>query len=284
MSEAFSITPELVFAQFDPHYFHDYTTFTGMVRHFVARSLRDGFTQEKSPTDAHRRLLISALYKEEYAAYEDVGAFISAFLQWKSCKVQYAIEVLLNYRPGEVKLDRLLQAHSITSDEDLFQALGVISWIPEDWAKYHPDIDAVLFLKRACRFFYNDCMKNQKDTGVRAYNKIKHGGLMVPDGSKYLHHLPSCPATVFENSNKSDTLHPYILNALPMDDKAIDFRERIVEQIQFSLRALTAFYVMGRYPWFLSNEKNYSSPARWLHESDLSALRNFIKAVCDLPV
>ena len=275
------ITPELVHAQFDPHYFYDYATFTGMVRHFVARTLKEDFERAQQPIDTHRRLLILGIYKEEYAAYEDVGAFLSAFLKWRNGSIVFAVEEMLTYRPGAVWLERLCEAYSISCPNDLFCALDLANWIPSTWSTSHPDIDAEKVLRIACKFIVNDCVKNQKRTGIQAYNKIKHGGLVVPDGSRYKFNLPSCPATIFENRD-GDPEHPYILNALPMEDENIDSRERIVEQVQFTLRMLAAFYVFHRYPGFLYIEKECSPPEALLNYPNMRELLRFVGEVANL--
>ena len=71
------ITPESVHERIDPQWFYDYATFSGMFRHYAAKSLEVEF--QRDANDIHRRLYLIGLYREEYSAYEDIGAILSAF-------------------------------------------------------------------------------------------------------------------------------------------------------------------------------------------------------------
>ena len=69
---------EEVLARVEPIYFLDYALFTGAVRHYASVTLEAAFKTDPHPL--RRRLHFVNLLKEEYAAYEDVGAFLGAFL------------------------------------------------------------------------------------------------------------------------------------------------------------------------------------------------------------
>jgi len=58
----------------DPRFFTDYALFSGAFRHYVGKSIEDEY--RRSPNDIHKRLLIVGLYREEYSAYEDLGAVL----------------------------------------------------------------------------------------------------------------------------------------------------------------------------------------------------------------
>ena len=68
-------------AQLDPLYFLDYAVFTGAVRQYASKTLEEEFRADPNPL--RRRLHLLNLVKEEYAAYEDAGAVLNAFLDYR---------------------------------------------------------------------------------------------------------------------------------------------------------------------------------------------------------
>jgi hypothetical protein len=65
-------TVEEVLGRIEGDYFYDYAAFTGTQREYVVRALEAQFKTE--PNDLHRRAFMLAVYREEYTAYEDLGA------------------------------------------------------------------------------------------------------------------------------------------------------------------------------------------------------------------
>jgi hypothetical protein len=53
------------------------------------------------------------LIKEEYAAYEDAGAILNAFLDWREGTVEVPFASLLAYKPEDVALAAMCQIHEI---------------------------------------------------------------------------------------------------------------------------------------------------------------------------
>jgi hypothetical protein len=70
-----------ILAQLDPLYFLDYVVCTGTVRQYSSKALEESFRADPNPL--RRRLHLVSLVKEEYAAYEDVGAVLNAFLDYR---------------------------------------------------------------------------------------------------------------------------------------------------------------------------------------------------------
>jgi hypothetical protein len=112
-------------AQLDPNYFLDYAIFTGAVHHYASQTLEVAF--EADPNPARRRLHLVNLIKEEYAAYEDAGAVLNAFLDWGEGRVEVPFASLLAYRPGEVALAAMFESHKITSSDQL---MLLLDWTP----------------------------------------------------------------------------------------------------------------------------------------------------------
>jgi len=79
-------------AQLDPLYFLDYAVFTGAVRQYASKTLEEAFRADPNPL--RRRLHLLNLVKEEYAAYEDAGAVLNAFLDYREGKVEVPIASL----------------------------------------------------------------------------------------------------------------------------------------------------------------------------------------------
>jgi len=133
------ITPEKVHEQLDPNFFTDYALFSGAVRHYVSKTIEDSFRQD--PNETHRRLYIIGLYKEEYAAYEDMGAIVGAFIRWKLGNLKHPVAGILQYKVGQIVLETLFKKHKVESPESLYKALGLEAWIPPNWSGTYPGID-----------------------------------------------------------------------------------------------------------------------------------------------
>jgi len=111
-------------------------------------------------------------------------------------------------------------------------------------------------------------VQNQKRYGVIAYNKIKHGLMLVPSGRAYRDDLPDSPATIFSTpaEQQKEGKPPYILYGFPSEDTQIEQRHASIEFVQCSLRLITALYVVWRYPevWRVRGFKD----AKALFDSD----------------
>ncbi len=241
--------PADTLAQLDPLYFLDYTLFTGAVRHYAALVLEKAF-KEGGQKDHLRRLHLVNLLKEEYAAYEDAGAILNAFLEYRDGKVDVPFASLIAFSPTKVELGALFETHKIKSGDDLFDRLKLDAWIPSKWAEWFKHLDLRKALHLACNFFFEDCVRNQKRYGVIAYNKIKHGLILVPSGRLYLKGLPDAPAMIFltpeEDRKKGAT--PQTIIGFPSDDAQILQRHTSIEFVQCNLRLFTGLYVTSRYP------------------------------------
>lgn len=268
-----------VHSQFDPYFFADYALFSGTLRHYVAKSLED--LLKADPNDVHRRFFIVGLYREEYAAYEDVGAIVAALIRFQKRELKYPIEGILRYKPDSVILENLFSRHDVKSADDLYAALGLEAWIPRDWQSLYPRIDCIKVLKRMCRFIFLDCQANQKRYGIDAYNRIKHGLAFVPNGSRYLHGLPNAPAVLIANPQAQSD--PYVLLGLPMDDPKLEERAKIVEFIQLTLRALASFYLIGNYSEFLRNTRQIAPASSIFGLPPLVSVRDFMMQLSEKP-
>ncbi len=267
-----------VHRQFDPHFFADYVLFSGTLRHYVAKSLED--VLKADPNDIHRRFFIVGLYREEYAAYEDMGAVVSALIRFRRGEIKFPIEGMLRYKPDNVILENLFGRYNIKSADDLYAALALQGRIPSDWS--YPRIDRPKVLQRMCRFMFDTCQVNQKAYGIDAYNRIKHGLAFVPNGSRYLPSLPNSPAVLISNPAPKSN-NPYVLLGLPMDDPKLEQRAKLVEFIQSTIRALVSFYLIAQYPDFLRDNRGIAPPSKLFELPPLVSVLEFMQQLSEKP-
>jgi len=241
------MNPVDVLGQIEPQYFVDYVRLTGIARDYVSDTLRRAM--EADPNDARRRLHLLGLVGQEYAAYEDAAALLKAWLDWRSGVTATPLEPLFGYRPGEARLDKVFTDFAITTGEDLLKALSVAEWLPPEWTSWFPGLDLEKTVRVACRFLAENCRRNQKKFGVAAFNKIKHGLLVVQSAQSYLSTLPDAPAALIANQDPATaSTHPYVVYALPADDNSLRERERSVHFTGRSLRLLACLYLLNRFP------------------------------------
>ena len=236
-----------ILAQADPLYFFDYALFTGAIRHHAAKTFEDAFKADPNPI--HRRLHIVNLIKEEYAAYEDAGSMLDAFLAYREGTVRVPLARLIQFKARDVELARVFESHQIASGDELRAALRPEEWIPPRWEEWFPQLDLPKALHFACRFFA-ECRQTQTLHGVLSYNKIKHGLLIVPSANAYKPDLPDAPAAFFPNTRQrvESGASPYAMAPFDMSNRGIETRYSVVEFIQCNLRLLAGLYVTWRYP------------------------------------
>ncbi len=155
------ITPEKVHEQLDPNFFTDYALLSGAVRHYVSKTLEDSFIRD--PNEIHRRLYILGLYKEEYAAYEDMGAIVGAFIRWKLGNLKHPVAGILQYTDDKVVLETLFKKQKVKSPESLYDALGLETWVTPNWPSTYPGIDCKKVMKTMCRFIFTELQKEPKE-------------------------------------------------------------------------------------------------------------------------
>ena len=231
----------------EPQYFADYVSLTGVVRDYVADTLREAFASDPNPI--RRRLHLLGLLGQEYAAYEDAAALLKAWLDWRARAVTSPMETLLKYSPGEARLERVFSDANISTGDELYDALGCSAWLPPDWSLWFPSLQLEKTVRLGCQFLAVDCRANQKRFGVSAYNKLKHGLLVVPSGQRYVSSLPDSPAAIFRNADKaSNSDNPVVVYGFPSTDDKLADRELSIHFVGRTLRLLAALYLLYRFP------------------------------------
>ena len=264
----------------DPHFFTDYALFSGAFRHYVGKSIEDEY--RRNPNDIHKRLLIVGLYREEYSAYEDLGAVLEALIRFRSKELDHPVAGILAYKVDKVVLENLFSRRKICSADDLFAALGLLEGVEASWRSVYPRIDCAAVLQRMCGFIYKDCKAGQSRYGVEAYNRIKHGLAFLPNGKRYLRGLPDAPAVMIPTRDPNSP-NPYTLLGLPIEDAALEQRARVIEFIQSTTRALVGFYLIGRYPNFLRDERKIDPAPALFSLPSLVSVLEFLQQLNDKP-
>jgi hypothetical protein len=206
-------------------YLLDYAIFTGAVRVYVTQGLEEHFAKDKN--DLHRRMFLRAVFREEYSAYEDLGAMLDALLSNRRDPDLPLLERLISYGVGQVELVKVMARFSIESSDQLCEQLGLMNLVPSTWKEQFPSLDLAKALHTAANFFFVDCLKSQKCDGLRAFNKMKHGLLLVPKATIYMRQQQiDAPAALFktEEAKPEAADNPFSLYAVPMSDDHLDAR------------------------------------------------------------
>lgn len=267
-----------VLRKLDGPYLLDYAMFTGAMRDYVSRALEDRFRTD--PNDLHRRMFLLAVYREEYSAYEDLGAILDALLTHRQNPEVPILERLISYRPGKVALTKVMERFAIATWEQLYDALKLDGLITEQWATAFPELDLRKVLRTAAHFFFTDCLRNQKSEGLRAFNKLKHGLLFVPNARRYLPTLADAPAALFWTAKGSEqaTANPLTVYAVPMTDEQLENRLRSINFLQANLRLIAVLVVIVEHPDVLER-CGITDPVEILRSSQLADLLAFLGQV-----
>lgn len=236
-----------VLANIDARYLAEYVCFSGQIREYVNETLGAAFRADPNPVRRSHHVI--SVVQLEYAAYEDAAALVMALLRFEAGKAATVLETLESYGPGDAVLAKVLDAAAIADPDKLYEALGLPKSIPALWHTWFPGHDLEKSLKLACRFLALDCRANQKPDGIAAYNKSKHGPLVVSRGDVLGPHLAPAPSMFFGNK-KPDASRPgpVIVYGFPDGLPAIEEHERAVHFVQRSLRLIVAATLAMRYP------------------------------------
>ena len=228
-----------VLSQLDPLYLGEYVAFAGQIREYVNDTLGTAFRADPNPV--RRAHHIISLVQLEYAAYEDAAAILRALIAFRTGSSKTVLEILESYKPGEAILSSVLDGAGAETAEKLYTVLRLEDAIPSEWPKWFPALDLRKSLSLACQFLTLDCRANQKPLGVAAYNKSKHGPLIVGNGRLLGPSIARLPSMFFGNRWPAEFGNePVIVYGFPQADAAITERERCIHFVQRSLRLIVA--------------------------------------------
>lgn len=261
-----------VLASLEGEYFVDYALFTGSMREYTVRALENRFAQGDPPvdpqgwrsiwparlfyrrfrqpsSDLHRRMFMLAVYREQYMAYEDLGAFLDGFLTHAKSPTTAPLTRIMNYRPGEALLVNVFGRFEIKTGDDLFDRLALNGWVPARWKEAFADIDLVKVMRRACAFFVIDCTRTQKKAAVDAFNKLKHGLLFVPSARTFQPNWMDVPGILIKSAmaDPAAVANPVTVYQIPVTDELLLTRLQAIHFVQNGLRLLAALYAITQH-------------------------------------
>ena len=276
MSEALPPNKTKVLSNIDPRYLGEYVEFSGQLREYVSDTLGRAFRTDPNPM--RRSHHVVSLFQLEYAAYEDAAAILKALISTRQGRTSTVLEVLESYKPGEAVLASVLDELFAATAEKLYAALRLEEAIPAEWVSWFPKLDLKKSLLLACRFFVSDCRTNQKELGVAAYNKSKHGPLVIAKGDLFDPALAPVPSMFFKNRwpAKYGT-NPVIVYGLPSSNETIENRERSIHFVQRSLRLVVAVLLGHMYPTEVS--RRWGSLELMWHSDSIRDLVEFVAEI-----
>jgi hypothetical protein len=238
-----------VLAEIEGDYFLDYALFTGSMREYTVRALEQVINGEVNPSDYHRRMFMLAIYREQYTAYEDLGAFLNGFLRHHQSPDKPPLKSIFEYTSSEVRLTALFNRFEIKTGDNLCSRLQLLEWVPASWPSAFPDIDIQKVIRRMCSFFVKDCSKTQSDLGVVAFNKLKHGLMFIPSGRRFRSDWLDAPGILFQSRRDQPRWveDPVTVYQIPLGADEVEGRLQAIHFVETGLRLLSSLYVITRH-------------------------------------
>ena len=265
-----------VLSRIDAWYLTEYIAFAGQIREYVADTLKHAFRTD--PNSVRRSHHIIALVQLEYAAYEDAAALLMSLVAVRQGRSPTVLEQLESYRPGEAVLDSVFKQLSVSSPADLHDQLQLDRAMPTAWSDWFPGLDLPKATVHACKLFLTDCRGNQKPIGIAAYNKSKHGPLVLSRGNLLDRRFAPVPSMFFANRWPSEYgPYPVIIYGFEETDAAIEGRERIIHFVQSTLRLIVAVLLGDMYPAVV--EARWGSVEGMWHSDELRDVIELIREI-----
>jgi len=152
----------------EPLYFIDYCTFSGLVRQYISDKLRESLSPHLPQVE--KRFHLVSILNQEYAVYEDAAAMLKAFLDYHAGRVPFPLLALMEYKPGEAQLNKVLTENGITDGPNLYEKLCLKDWLPPHWKEWFPHLDLEKTLHLGCHFLVTECRNNQRGNFKRGVN------------------------------------------------------------------------------------------------------------------
>lgn len=196
--------------------------------------------------------------------FEDLGALLLALRRrYKAdpkCKFQKRFSrsetpllfTLVNYR--DVSLKKVLPSPDPNTVHSHFQ---LDQLVPEDLpsAGFLTTEVAAKGMKTLARFIATDCL-TAETSGVRpqAYNKIKHGGVVVSNGAIFFPNHPPGPAVIDSTQIGDPNARPLTVFTLPFSQDRIEEMKQMVWLTTVTRRIIVALYLWKHHRVLLHRE------------------------------
>ena len=235
----------------------DYLNFSIHLRDYIALQVSQDISNQNY---LGRKLTFVSVFAEMMAGFEDTVALLLALKRRYSsdpkCPYQRKFNVketplfytLFTFR--EPRLDKVLGS---ASPADVYQDFHFEKLVPVSLSE--PEFLQQEVVQRGlltiARFLCNDCLSNQsKNDRPNAYNKIKHGSIVLSEGRDFFPDHPSGPAIIMEIP-KSDADYPLKFLILPYSEEEIENMKRVIWLSKVVRKVLLVLYLWIEYAEFL---------------------------------
>lgn len=237
----------IVYEEHEAAFLWDYLHFGADLRHFTADMLME---PARSENEYARRYGLLGVFREMMSALEDFAALLTAFRRKYAaddrCSFQREFSTprtpvfytLVNYR--ETSLARTIGERSA---EQVYEDFSFAHLVPEESSE-PPSSECADLLRRIAAFLVVDCAP-QEATAARtaAYNKIKHGAVVISNGAVFFPKHPLGPAVLDVNRVTPTTAYPLLVFTIPLDDMKLETYFKMNWVSTSCRKLLIAFYL-----------------------------------------
>ncbi|OGL65907.1 hypothetical protein A3F52_05010 [Candidatus Uhrbacteria bacterium RIFCSPHIGHO2_12_FULL_47_11] len=257
-----------IYWKIEPHFLYDYVNFANRFRTLQAHD--NGLSQYQMKHDGKRMylVLLTELYQK---SLEDLGAVLIAlkrrFNQDCTCRYQKRFNspetpityTLFHYEPKEANISATVDAYP--SETIMVSALNVCVL-----EKLNPVLVLPHLNTKVCYAKLFQMLKDwsgDQNKRLKAYNKIKHAGIVVGSAKIFNPANDNVPAVVYTDHNAGFTDHPLVVHCLEYTEMEFQLLQDGIVKIARHIKDLIAIYLIAYYPDFLK-EKGFTSPLLFL--------------------
>ena len=223
-----------------------------------------------------RKLAFISVFAQMMAGFEDIAALLLALKRRygpdPECPYQKEFGVgetplfytMVTYRDS--RLDKVLVSVSPDKAYQDFHFERLVPVSLSDPGFLQPEVVQGGLLIIA-KFLCDDCRTNQtKNNRPEAYNKIKHGAIVLSEGRDLFPEHPSGPAIIME-APKADLTYPLQLLTFPYSEEEIESMKQIIWLSKVVRKVLLALYLWVAHEQFVRS-KEVSHPGS-LFDADM---------------
>lgn len=270
-----------IYSKLEPQFLWDYLSFGIGLRDYNVLQVAKAASSQNY---MGQKLAFISVFREMMAGFEDVAALLLALKRRygpdTECPYQKEFNVgetplfytLVTYR--ESRLDKVLGS---ISPDNVYRDFQFEKLVPVDLSSpgfLQPEVVRQGLLSIA-GFLCGDCRTNQtKNNRPEAYNKIKHGSIVLSEGRDFFPDHPSGPAVIMERP-KGDVAHPLQLLTLPYSEEEIEKMKRIVWLSVVVRKVLLVLYFWAAHEKF-ARGKGVSHPGS-LFDGDMRKIIEYVE-------
>lgn len=246
-----------IYWKLEPRFLWDYLSFGVDLRDYNALQVSEGASSQNY---LGRKLAFISVFREMMAGFEDIAALLLALKRRygpdPKCSYQKEFAVtetplfytLVTYR--ESRLDKVLGS---TSPDEVYRDFHFEKLVPVSLSEpgfLQPEVVRRGLLTIA-KFLCDDCLQSQtKNNRPEAYNKIKHGSIVLSEGRDFFPDHPSGPAIIM-GEPKGDVTYPLRLLILPYSEEEIENMKRVIWLSKVVRKVLLVLYLWAVHEQFV---------------------------------